>query len=809
MNKPTTNLKRVVQDLSQALRGRQRAFRELSTLNEISRAIIRAELDVDALCELVYHEASKVLDTSWFHLALFEGRHYILKVRIQDGRRLPPEQFDLGDDEGLIGWMRRTGRALLVEDFQRELQHLPARPRYQAAHPPRSGLYVPLLAGDTVIGTISVQSPRPRAFDQDDFRFLSLIADAAAAAIAKARAYSQLRGRLAQLELLSEVGRRTTAILDLDKLLPSVVTLLRDRFQYYHVHLFTVDPVKGDLLFRASTAAGSSFWVKRFRRVKIGEGIVGTVAATRVPVMVNDVSRDPRYVRDIEGTQSELAVPLSIGDELLAVLDVQADRPNAFDESDRSVLQAVADQLATALDVANTYAAQQEEAWTLAALLQTAENVAHATSLEDLLATVVRLPPLLVGCDRCALLRYVSDDDAFVPVAQWGWDSSACDALMHQTILVHEAPLLYEVRHDRAPVAVDDADKRGWVLPGVTDHCKSGHLLALPLTARGALLGVLLLDRDPDGESWGDRSITIAVGVANQAASAMESALLAQAAVEQERLAQEVRVAREIQTTLLPSNAPHIPGWNIAMAWQSARVVGGDFYDFWRLRAAPIEWRQPTLPLDTDEAGDFDGTDAPLGFVIADVSDKGVPAALFMALARSLMRAAALDGSTPAIATARANRWITRDSQSGMFVTLFYGLLDVLTGQLRYTNAGHNPPLLLRTDGTVETLSTAGMALGVIEHARLHEKETILQPGEILVCYTDGVTEAINDEEEEYGAGRLTDIALNYRDRSAQEIVNLILADLMEHTGPRPAFDDVTLVLIKRDDLEPVPQPEK
>ena len=790
------DFRQVARRLARALRGRQRTLRELATLNEVSRAIIRAELDVDALCELVYREASKVLDTSWFHLALFDQQHYLLKVRVQNGRRMPPLEFDLSDHEGLMGWMRRTGRALLIEDFTEELPHLPAQPRYQAENPPRSGVYVPLLAGDSVIGTISVQSPRPRAFDADDLRFLSLIADGAASAIAKARAYATLRERLAQLELISEVGRRVTAILDLDQLFPSVVRLIRDTFHYYHVHLFAVDTARGELVFRASTAANSSFWLEHYRRLRIGEGIVGYVARTREALLVNDVANDPRYIRDIPGTKAELAVPLCVGDELLAVLDVQSDQVDAFDDSDRFVLQTLADQLATALDLANTYAVQQEEAWTLAALLQTAENIARATSLDDLLATIVRLAALLVGCDRCAVLRYDGAADTFTPVAEWGWSAEACDALMHQPVAAHAAPLLHEVRRDRAPVAVDDAAERAWVLPGIAERCASGRLLALPLLARGALLGAILLDRDPDEEPWEQRNITLAVGIANQAGGAIESALLAQASVEQERLAQEVRVARDIQTSLLPASAPVLRGWDMAMAWRSARAVGGDFYDFWYLRTPP---GAIGAARDAGEA-EHAAAQAPLGFVIADVSDKGVPAALFMALSRSLMRAAALDGSSPVVAVGRANRWITRDSQSGMFVTLFYGMLDVETGRLRYTNAGHNPPLLLREDGRSEILTTPGMALGVIETVPLHEGETTLHHGDLLVCYTDGVTEAINEAEEEYGTARLTEVVRRNRHLPAQAIVDAILADLLEHTVRLPAFDDVTLVLLKRSD---------
>lgn len=786
--------------LTAAFRTRQRTLRELELLNEVSRAIIRSELDVDALCELVYRESSKIIDTAWFHLALFDGPRYTLKVRVIDGVRQPPLTVDLSDNEGLMGWVRRTGRALLVEDFALELGSLPARPRYQSERPPRAGIYVPLLAGDEVLGTISVQSERPNAFDSNDLRLLSLIADSAAAAIAKARAYDALRDRIRQLELIGKVSRKAAMILDLDELLPLVVRLIRDEFGYFHVHLFTIEAASGKLLFRASTAADEQFWRDRNQRIAIGEGIVGYVAETGKPRMVNDVAKEPRFILDVPGTKAELAVPLQIGDDLIGVLDVQSDTINAFDDNDLFVITTLADQIAVAIQSANAYTEQQEEAWTLAALLQTAQNIARATDLENLLATIVRLPPLLVGCDHSVVFLYRREEQTFVPAAAYGWDEALCGALLHQPIRAGEAPLLDEVRESGHVVSVEHAAQSAR-LPQLTERCDVGRMLALPLMARAMVLGVLLLDRGAEEAPWTPRQMTIAAGIANQAAAAIESAILAQQAVEQERLAQEVRVAREIQTSLLPSIAPRLEGWDFAFAWRAARAVGGDFYDFWTLERRTDEAEASSLsetPLPHLPTSTAQSSASRFGFVIADVSDKGVPAALFMALSRSLIRAAALDGSSPARVVGRANRWIARDSQSGMFVTLFYGLLDAATGLLQFTNAGHNPPLLLRADGSTETLGTSGIALGVIEGATYRESQVLLDPHDVVVCYTDGVTEAINAAEEEYGVARLIDVVQRFRQHSADVLVQAILSDLASFTGERPAFDDVTLVVLKR-----------
>ena len=184
--------------------------------------------------------------------------------------------------------------------------------------------------------------------------------------------------------------------------------------------------------------------------------------------------------------------------------------------------------------------------------------------------------------------------------------------------------------------------------------------------------------------------------------------------------------------------------------------------------------------------------------MVADVSDKGIPAAMFMALSRSLVRAAALDGSSPSVALGRANRWITRDSESAMFVTLFYGILQPVTGDLRYTCAGHNPPLLFRaSDGTVAELTTPGIALGVLEDVVLGEAETRLAEGDLLVCYTDGLTEAINAAEEPFGVARLIEVIKANHAGSAPALVEAINTALLRFTE-RPPFDDLTLVVIKR-----------
>lgn len=798
-----------VRRTGQRLQTQRRSVRELALLNEVSRAIIRSEQDVTALCELIYRETSKIVDTSSFHLGLFEGSHFTLIIRVQDRIRLPPLTVDLAGDDGLIGWMRQTGRALLVEDFVQEMERLPARPRYQSEHPPRAGIYVPLIAGERVIGSLSIQSYQPGAFNANDLRLLSLIADQAAVAITRARAFAETRQRANQLQAIHQVSEHITAILDLDELLPAVVQLIRAYFHYHPVHIFTTASDSNIITFRASTAQGPNLERLRALDLRTGKGLVGSAVASGQPVLVDDVRNDPRYIDDNLETRSELAVPLRVGEHILGVLDVQSAQPDDFDDDDLFIMRTLADQIAIAIDSANSYAAQQEEAWILNALFQVSENIGRATTLDELLPTLVRLLPLLVGCERCYCLLWDRGENCFKLMAAYGLPPAQRTELLGQCITLDAAPLLERMRRELRPVQLRHARNYPNELPHIILAASSGTLDILSLLARASLIGVLIIDYDALDRPTNPRQSTLYSGAIGQIARALESVLLSDEAAEAQRMEQELRVAREIQTSLLPAAPPHLPGWEIAADWRSARLVGGDFYDFWQLvQTRTNDERQTTnevpqtedeAPRTSDEAPRATPQPPTLGFVIADVSDKGVPAALFMALSRSLVRAAALDGSPPAHALERANRWITRDSESGMFVTLFYALLETATGTLRYTCAGHNPPLLYRpATRTFEELWTPGIALGVLEEIQLQEATVTLAPGDLLVCYTDGVTEAINEAIEPFDKARLCEVIARHHTASASELVTAITTAVASFTRGQVPFDDITLVVIKR-----------
>ncbi len=243
---------------------------------------------------------------------------------------------------------------------------------------------------------------------------------------------------------------------------------------------------------------------------------------------------------------------------------------------------------------------------------------------------------------------------------------------------------------------------------------------------------------------------------------------------EKERMSKELEIASGIQQSFLPESTPEIEGIDLAALNLPAREVGGDFYDF--------------IPVSTDK----------WGLVIADVSGKGVPAALFMALSRTLVRANAIGNPIASDAIRRANDLIAEDDRSSMFVTLFYGVLDPNKKTLTYVNAGHNPPLVLgRGSGDIKMLEAKGIALGVMPDIELEEKEISLRKGDIVVLYTDGVTEAINNKEEQFGQDRLIEVIAQSTNLSAQDLIDRIEEEVTVFAQGQPQFDDFTLVVLK------------
>jgi sigma-B regulation protein RsbU (phosphoserine phosphatase) len=303
-------------------------------------------------------------------------------------------------------------------------------------------------------------------------------------------------------------------------------------------------------------------------------------------------------------------------------------------------------------------------------------------------------------------------------------------------------------------------------------------ILCVPLKVQDQVTGVVYVDNRLRAGIFTQDDLDLLSAIASSAAIAVENARLYQLAVEKGRLERELQLAHELQASLLPQETPEVSGWEFAARWLPARQVSGDYYDF--------------VP----------GDGGKLGLVIADVSDKGTPAALFMALTRSVVRACAGHAPSVADAVVHANRLICADSNEGMFVTLFFGLLDAAAGDLTYVNAGHNPPLLCRASdteaGSPVELRPTGVALGLSESFPFEQRTVHLDPGDLLVLYTDGVPDATGAGPERFGMHRLRRVIQEHRQASAAGFLEALEDAISEFTGSAPQFDDIAIVIAKR-----------
>jgi len=336
--------------------------------------------------------------------------------------------------------------------------------------------------------------------------------------------------------------------------------------------------------------------------------------------------------------------------------------------------------------------------------------------------------------------------------------------------------LVERVVHEGQPLLTSDAQTDVW-LGGRASVVGLGlrSVLCVPLQLKGTIIGVIYVDNRLQAGIFTPDDLELLGAISSNAAIAIENARLYQVAVEKGRMERELQVASEVQSSLIPRHLPEVAGWEFAAFWQPAREVAGDFYDF------------------------IIDDSSRLGIVIADVSDKGVGAALFMALTRSIVRASAATSNPPDQCIIQANRLICADAANGMFVTLFYAQLDPATATLTYVNAGHNPPLLYHAQRNewVE-LTRTGIALGIDDSLAFEQRAVQFDAGDFVVFYTDGITEATNAQNQEFGVELLRRVLMENCRGPATEIVAAVERALEEFTAGSAQFDDITLVVAKR-----------
>jgi sigma-B regulation protein RsbU (phosphoserine phosphatase) len=297
-------------------------------------------------------------------------------------------------------------------------------------------------------------------------------------------------------------------------------------------------------------------------------------------------------------------------------------------------------------------------------------------------------------------------------------------------------------------------------------------MISMPLISKEEVLGVLQVINKKSGKTFSQDDVNLLQSLSSGAALALQNARYAQRLLQEERIRSELLIAHQIQQGILPDQFKGHPAIHFEAINEPAKDIGGDFYDYFQV--------------DNDE----------FGFFIGDVCGKGVPAAIFMASSRSIIKSQAISNPNPANVMHLANQLIAEDAKHGIFVTVFYGLYNIKTHKLRFTNAGHTLPYLYRpSTASCASLFNTNFPLGVFEPFTFQESEVQLEKGDILVLFTDGVNETLNPSREQFGLERLVNVILKYGSRSPRELRDKIIDSVKEFSEGQGLIDDITVMI--------------
>lgn len=513
-------------------------------------------------------------------------------------------------------------------------------------------------------------------------------------------------------------------------------------------------------------------------------------------------SRLRTAVGDKKTLSQHASVPIRSGNEVIGLLNVAMSEFARLTPAQTELLGALGSILGTAIE--RVWLREQVQVRRMqeqATLLQLSQDLLSVNSLEPALQRLVRVGARLMEADACAFVEADEQQGQATLLAAHGWKF---------------------LPHTGMPLVLDSVNPHLWYLPDTSTNLPAdtlddlppllaaqafqGHA-ALALTINGASIGTFLVNsRGP--RQFYEHELQLMGLLGSLLAQTLERERLQHESQLRQRLEQELDLARDIQTSFLPLGCPNVPGYHVATFYRAARQVGGDFYDFIRLPPASqsavadqvvLGTSTPVVRQRRDQIREPELVER-LGMVIADVTDKGVPAALFMALSRTLIRATASDGRSAQAVLEQANRLILADARSGLFVTAFYAILDSHTHTLQFASGGHNYPLLYRAaTGTVEQLQARGLVLGIIPDPIFEQQQVPMEPGDVLCLYTDGVTEAMDSHRRLFDEHRLIEVLRRSHRLQPEQIIERIIDAVGNFSAGAPQMDDITLMVLKRE----------
>lgn len=572
-----------------------------------------------------------------------------------------------------------------------------------------------------------------------------------------------------QKKLLSlmTIVKRINTTLELEETLTLIMDEAKGMMYSEASSLMLIDHARGELYF--NTATGEAGGVVKEIRVPLGKGIAGTVAVTNEAITINDAEHDPRIYKSVDDktkmvTRNLIAVPLIAKGKTLGVLEVLNKIDGSYSDDDTTLLAAFADFAALAINNRELYQEMQQRAREVEALYRISQSINHYNEMMPILTDNIAVLADMLSAERISIIaeekgKYVFKAGLGIPLS----------VLAEGEVTVADN-VLAEVLATGKSVLCPDIDADGRFAGNKALRYKRRSFIVSPLVIGGKIIGFVSVTERKAAAPYQEKHVRLLEMLSQEIAENYNHMILAAASREKQLIETELSVTARMQNDILPNVFDSGGALDIAAVSIPAKTVGGDFYDF--------------IPLG---GGKY-------GIIIADVSGKGVTAGLFMAISRSILRVHFIETKDPRATLMKSNTLINQDSKRGIFVTAFAVLIDTKAKTLMYSNAGHFEQYILRKKGTIEELREPSKPLGILPDSVYKNKTVPLLPGDRIVLYTDGVTEAVNESREQYGEERLTRILAGGNGTSSASLMKAVLDGVASFQGKAEQFDDITLV---------------
>lgn len=563
--------------------------------------------------------------------------------------------------------------------------------------------------------------------------------------------------------LLVEVSDVLNTTLELDTLLQRVAEVVKRVIDYEVFAILLLNERTQELRFRFQI--GHRPEIAQKIRIKIGEGVTGRAVKERRAILVNDVTRETEYIKAVSHVRSELAVPLITKNRVIGVIDIEAPQQGYFKEEHARLLTLIASRIAVSVENARLYSRVLRQANTLALLNEISRELTSILNLDQLLKRVGDLLLEIIDYQMFSILLLDESKQKLVHRFSLRFKESVQ--------IKHDIPvgrgLVGAAAEQKKVILAADVSKDPRYIK-VNPETRSE--LCLPLIYKDHVIGVLDLEHTRRGYFNEDHVRTVST-LAAQLAIAIENArLYERITLEEQRLERDLSMAREVQLHLLPHSLPVLQNAEVAARFNPAHAIGGDLYDF-------LDYKPPHACI-----------------AIGDVSGKGAPAALYAALVSGIVRSLAPGEPAPAAMLAAVNHSLNQRRLDAQFVVLTCALWDDQQRTMRVANSGLPRPIYCH-NGHAHMIEAAGLPLGMFEDVSYEEITIHGSPGDVFVFFSDGIVDASNDKDDQFGRVRIEQVIAKNCNRNAKQIADALFQAAEQFSAGAPVFDDQTAVVLK------------